>query len=132
MLRRAAHFGMAMVGAVLWLVIVVQVSALVALAVLGHKVWPQADRGNCWTHALPRWWIKGGYLAIAFSPLRIGPIRIPHAVWVPQTFLAGCESTEPLHRQTTAAQAWFGLKTLYFQFYVRHMDRKGRWREKGS
>lgn len=34
--------------------------------------------GNCWLYAFPRWWRKGGYLVVCWSPRNR---YIPHAMW---------------------------------------------------
>lgn len=110
-----------MLGAALWLVIAALSAALVWLAVLGAKVWPAADCGNCWTFALPRWAKGGGGLLITLDRLRIGRVPVPHAAWVCGA-VADVQETEPAVRRRTARAAWWGLRTLYFRYTVRRSE----------
>ena len=115
MIRRAAHLLLAAVGIVLWALLALGACALVALAVLGHRIWPQADRGDCWTYALPRWALHGGGLRITIS--RVGWLRIPRAAWIRLDGVI--ERAEPVARAHTAREALWGLRTLYFRYRVR-------------
>lgn len=45
--------------------------------------------GNCWLHALPRWFRQGGYLVVCWSPRN--PF-VPHAMHCDS--MAGVEVTE--------------------------------------
>ena len=113
-LVRSVHLAMAMLGAALWVLIAVASLVLVLLAVLGHRLWPSADMGNCWTFALPRWAMHGGELGIRM--VKVGALQIPHAAWRRPD--GTVEQTEPVERAESASQAWFGLKTIYFRFRV--------------
>lgn len=114
-MRRTVHAALAAIGIALWLLLAAGSCALVALAVLGHRVWPDADRGDCWIYALPRWAIHGGGLRITIS--RVGWLRIPRAAWIRPDGVI--ERAEPVQRARTARQSWYGLRTLYFRYRVR-------------
>lgn len=117
MIRRSAHFALNAIGFGLWLPCVLLGYCVMGLAILGHRVWPEADRGNCWSYALPRLAERGGKLQIEASRLSIGPLPIPHAIWIRPD--GGAEQTEPCVRRSSAAAAWWGLATIYFRFTVK-------------
>lgn len=121
--RRALHFALAMIGAALWLVIAALSAALVWLSVFGAWVWPGAERGNCWTYALPRWIREGGGLLITLDRLRLGRVPVPHAAWV-RGAVEDVLETEPVRRRNTLRGSLYGLRTLYFRFAVRHTERR--------
>lgn len=116
-IRRAVHFALNAAGFCLWLPCVMLGYCVMGLAILGHRVWPAADRGNCWSYALPRLARHGGKLQVEASKLRLGPLPIPHAIWVRPD--GGTEQTEPIERRRAAASAWWGLATIYFRFRVK-------------
>lgn len=114
---RSAHFVLAMIGFCLWVYLVIGALLLVGLARLGHWIWPEADMGNCWTFALPRWSLEGGELRITMR--RVGRLPVPHAAWCrPDGTL---EQTEPVKRATRARDAW---RTIYFRFHVQVSKRQ--------
>lgn len=118
MIRRTLHAALAAAGVVLWLALAAGAVLLVGLAVLGHRIWPEAHRGNCWTWALPRWAAGGGDLAIRM--VRVGRLPVPHVAWIAPDGVT--HETQPVHRAQTGWQAWGGLATLYFRFRVRRRD----------
>jgi len=128
-LRRTLHAVMAVVGFLLWVVWCALFAAIVTLTVLGHRLWPEADRGNCWSFALPRWWTQGGYLAIVPSGLWLGPVPVLHAIWV-RGELSEIQATDPCARHESARSSWFGLKTIYFKFRVVTRDPRRTWRQR--
>lgn len=57
---------------------------VVVAAVAANRVWPNAPVGNCWTHVLPRWWRRGGYIAIRRAD-RVSLCKwlpVPHALHI--------------------------------------------------
>lgn len=128
-MRRVLHAMLAMLGVVVWLVWCGLFSVMLLLALLAHWIWPTADIGNCWAFALPRWWLRGGYLAIVPSSLWLGPVPILHAALV-RAPAPDLIQTTPVTKARTAREAWFGLKSLYFKYRVtRGPDRRAFWRQ---
>ena len=130
--RRIAHFALNAVGVVFWICAMACFTAVTALAILGHKIWPDADRGNCWTWALPRWWREGGGLYIVPSGLwvKVGGLRIwpvLHAALV-HGEIPNIQQTEPIVRRNNI------FSSLYFRYRVISDDRlrkRWEWRNKG-
>ena len=57
---------------------------VVLAAVAADRIWPNAGMGNCWTHVLPRWWRRGGYIAIRRAD-RVSLCKwlpVPHALHI--------------------------------------------------
>lgn len=108
------HLVLALIGVCLWLCLLCGSLLLIGLARLGHWLWPDADMGDCWTYALPRWAKHGGALQI--STHRLGPLPIPRATWVRPD--GATERAEPVERALTLREAMFGLKVIYFRFRV--------------
>jgi len=57
---------------------------VVLAAVAADRIWPNSGMGNCWTHVLPRWWRRGGYIAIRHSD-RVSLCKwlpVPHALHI--------------------------------------------------
>lgn len=114
MIRRVLHAMLAAVGVMLWMVLAAGGLLLVGVAVVGHRVWPDADRGDCWSYALPRWVLHGGALRISIH--RVEWLPIPRATWVrPDGVL---ERAAPVRRARTVREAWYGARTLYFRYRV--------------
>lgn len=86
------HFLLNAIGIIPWLLGVFMFFITTNIAILGHKLLPDADKGNCWSFALPRWYLSGGYLVIRWSKSRekIFGMRIPHVIWVSD----GIQNTE--------------------------------------
>ena len=132
--RRALHMALAALGAPVWVLFCACLAVMVLLAALGHRLWPAADRGNCWSFALPRWLAGGGALAIVPSGLWIGPIPILHAAWVPAGPQDYLQQTEPVSRVGKDAPLWRKATAFwYFKFSVEsddHRHQRWRWRER--
>jgi len=96
------------------------------IVLLADKVWPEADAGNCWSFAGPKWLRGGGYLAVRTVPsarfLMLFPVL--HAVWL-KDMPAGAdlEMTRPIHRHRAA---WIPWRTFYFKFRVARIDKAAR------
>lgn len=117
-MRQILHFILAILAVPIALLVGFQVYWVVQMARLGDWIWPDADRGDCWTFALPRWAAHGGYLQVSLIPL--GWMRIPRAAW--QRPDGVVERAEPLERAETPREAWYGLKVLYFRFRILRRD----------
>lgn len=115
--RRVAHAALIVVAALPLLVAFGAIRAVEALAVLADRVWPGADRGNCWTWALLQHRRHGGYL---FSrPVRDAQLawvgEPPHVGWV-ERIDGPVMQTEPVSRYRGR---WLLLRWVYFQFTVK-------------
>lgn len=129
MWRRIVHacvvFALALPLGIAW----VAVSAALGLALLANRVWPEADRGNCWTFALVKWWREGGYIAARPAPgVRfIGMGMVPHVLWV--RHISGCELQQavPVKRYHGP---WLVFRAWHFKFNVIKTEaaERGDWR----
>ena len=118
-MRKALHAIVCRIGVIPWSVGMACMTVTVWMSLLADLIWPNADRGNCWTFAMPRWRQRGGYLAIRPSPR---PFQfIPHCIWV--WSLEGCtlEQTIPKKRARSAWQAW---RSVYFNYRVTSEERR--------
>jgi len=134
MLRVCVHFTLNAIGVTLWLLSMALMWGVLRLSIIGRWIWPEADHGNCWTYALPRWHREGGYLAVCITPLRWRGVqlRVPHAIWVPGSLLdVPLHQTLPVKKQSGLLASWFGLKTIYFKYSVIRFERQA-WRWRGS
>ena|SRR5512139_1589848 len=118
-MRRFGHFMLVTMGIVPWLAAMLCMSVATLFAVLAYKVDPRAQRGNCWSYALPRWALRGGYLLVRLTdrPRIFGKRFIPHAIWMrslhPETEL---RQTDPLHRKFKAHQVLWHV--WYFRYRI--------------
>ena len=69
--RLAAHWLICSAALLFFAVSITAFCAVVLAAVAADRVWPNAGMGNCWTHVLPRWWRRGGYIPPGESPRMI-------------------------------------------------------------
>ena len=99
-MRHIIHWALNAIGVVTWFVAMSAMWVTIRLSVLGHRLWPEADKGNCWTYALPRWYLHGGYLSIRWANgARIFGRRIPHVIWLHEIPAdTPLQQTEPLRR----------------------------------
>lgn len=76
---------------------------VVLATVAADRIWPNAGMGNCWTHVLPRWWRRGGYIAIRradrVSLCKLLPV--PHALHLESLPRKGVSLTQfvPIRRK---------------------------------
>lgn len=124
-MRRALHRFLVLAMAFPAAAIYVAAYIIVGLALLADRVWPDADRGNCWSKTLPLWAKTGGYLCFRGSLVArmFGVGRVPHALHVRD--LSGVEvtQTEPIKRYKGLLAAW---RILYFRFRVEHKEPANR------
>lgn len=117
MMRRALHAVFVLAGVPLWFFAVGAFALIMQLARAAHRVWPEADCGNCWSFTMPRWHDGGGYLAVRWARGRVRflGMRIPHAIWVP-ALDAGTpvEQTLPLRRSSSRLMP----QVVYFRYRV--------------
>jgi hypothetical protein len=96
-------------------------STLCVLA--ADKVWPNANKGNCWSFAGPLWWKNGGYLSVrpADGQKILGLFTIPHAIWMPE-WPEGTpiKQTHPVRRHKSK---WFPFYTVYFEYEVKDTEK---------
>lgn len=76
---------------------------VVAAAIAADRLWPGAHMGNCWTHVLPRWWRRGGYIAIRRAD-RVSLCKwlpVPHALHIERLPRRGVTLTQfvPVRRR---------------------------------
>ena len=123
-MRQAAHAILAMIGVLTWLVAYFFGALSVWLAHLGDWVWPEADMGNCWSYALPRWNAKRGALVLVFVEdarfMKVFPVV--HCIWMPKgPGHAPFEMTQPVERRKSQ---WFPWWAFYFKFRVVSVERR--------
>lgn len=128
-MRRALHAVLAILGAVPWLIAYFCGALCIALARLGVRIWPEADMGNCWSHALPLWHRRRDVLLLTFVEdarfLRIFPVL--HCVWMPAAPTRGEFSmTTPVERK---ASMWFPWWAFYFRYRVVTIERRTKHRD---
>ena len=123
-MRRALHALLVLLS----MVPIVAAWALLALGLVGmvwaDKLWPTADRGNCWSYAGPRWWRHGGYLGMRSADgVRLAGFGlVPHVMWVMSLGTdARIEQTMPVNRYSGR---WLLWRKLYFRFTVADNDHK--------
>lgn len=83
-MRQFAHWLTASAALTAFAVSATAFCFVVAFSVLAHAIMPSSRHGNCWTCALPRWWRRGGYLAIRRAD-GVGLCRhlpVPHVIWI--------------------------------------------------
>ena len=121
-MRQLAHFALVMLGTVPWLVAYWAGALSMLLTVAADRVWPDADRGNCWSHALPKW---RGHRALVLTFvddarfLRWFPVV--HCALLPEfPRRSSYEMTQPVERRKTA---WFPWFTFCFRFKIIRHDR---------
>jgi len=118
LVRRSAHAVLAIAGSAPWLIAYWAGAVAMLFAIVADRVHPDADRGNCWGYALPRWRKHGGMLGLAFVEDSRFMLRFPviHCVWFPEfPRRASYEMTAPIGRKKTMMVPWF---TFYFPFKV--------------
>ncbi len=122
-MKRALHASIVLAAVLPWAVAMMLLALALLLVRAAHRVWPDADHGNCWSFAGPRWHAEGGYLLVRMAEdVRIAGVRvIPHCIWL-RSLPAGAdiEQTVPLKR---ARSAWAFLHTPYFRFRVSRLER---------
>lgn len=115
MMRLALHWLLNAIGIATWCAGMVFLYVTMKLAVLGHRVWPEADRGNCWSFALPRFH-EGGYLVVRWANgVRLFGVKFPHAIWmrrIPEE--AEIMQTAPVKRERGRMLP----RVFYFRFEV--------------
>lgn len=119
MIKRILHFIAVTLAAVPWLIGVTFFGLALALVIIADWLWPDADHGNCWSYAAPRWYKHGGYLLIRpaiNAKLVAGVGLVPHVIWVKNlsadTYI---EQSEPIDRYSGN---WLLWHKLYFKFNV--------------
>lgn len=92
------------------------------LAVLAFRVWPEADRGNCWQWALAKQRREGGYVfsrPVRGATLILGRIVPPHAGWMQSLKGVPVMQTEPRKRYEGPSLLW---RWMYFEFDIVTQD----------
>lgn len=114
-LVRSAHALLAFTGFLFWAVGTTALVVTTFIAVIGHRLWPDADMGNCWTYALPRFADRGGYLLVrpADGQKFLG-MTVPHVIFVASLPKDGVELEQfvPLKRHRSK---WFPWYTVYYK-----------------
>ncbi len=93
------------------------------MAVKAARVWPQADRGNCWQWALAKQHESGGYVFardVRGATLFLGRIVPPHAGWAPSLDGVPVMQTEPRDRYEGGSLLW---RWMYFRFDIVTRDK---------
>jgi hypothetical protein len=116
-MRPLIHRLMNVPGVLLFLAIAAQFWLLTEWAKLGHKVWPEADVGSCWTFALARWDWRHDWLCIRKAP---GKAPIPHVALVHGELGGVTEQTDPVARRKGWEAVWH---SLYFKYRVTRTER---------
>lgn len=125
--RQAAHFLLNILAFLPWAV-ANALYALAALLIVGaYKVLPDSKYGSCWSYAIPRWLLYGGYLVVrpAHGVRFLKVLMIPHVLWMPETPDAEMLQFVPLQRRKASIVPGF---TVYFSGYIKTRDSKHRSR----
>lgn len=119
--RRALHTLITYVAAVPLLVAWGAISVTSWLAALADRVWPGANRGNCWMFALARQRARGGYLAARPArDVQVTGVGVPpHVAWVESLGGMRMQQTRPTERYEGR---WLLLRWIYFPFTVASDD----------
>lgn len=121
-MRQSLHFVLSMLAFVPWACGNIFYLLAAAFVLTAHKAKPHSKYGNCWTYALPRWLLHGGYLAIrpADGVRLLRLLIIPHALWVRQTPGDGkLKHFAPDKRRESRFLPWY---VLYFRGHVKTED----------
>ena len=129
-MRKVVHFVLiGIIGAAAWLVAYWAGVAVFALTWLADKVLPEADCGNCWSYAMPRWAghrptlpenadvQRGGLMLQFVETARFWKIfPVVHCVWLPDgPGRTPMETTKPVERHR---YRWLPLAPFYFHYNV--------------
>ena len=131
--RRIVHAALVIASVPLWVVGCVGFAAAAAPILLAHRIWPQADRGNCWSFVGPRWLRHGGYLVVRpAGNVRIFGCPVPHAIWL-RSMPAGADIEQTVPQRALGAAGDTRLDRvllkmlhpglLYFRFRVSRIER---------
>ena len=123
-MRKLVHIVLASVGFVFWCAAMWLMAFTTWIAVLADKVLPDATHGNCWTYALPRWYLHGGYLLVrnADGQRFLGFLPVPHVAWVSHLGDASLlEQFDPVRRQHSF---WMPWHTIYYRGRVKTTERQ--------
>ena len=101
--RIAAHWLICSTAIAFFAVSATAFCAVVLAAVAADRIWTNAGMGNCWTHVLPRWWRRGGYIAIRRAD-RVALCKwlpVPHALHIESLPRKGVSLTQfiPIRRK---------------------------------
>lgn len=81
--------------------------------------------GNCWTHAIPKWWKKGGYIVVR----RSGYMAVPHVMWTDNLSGVELEEFAPVSKQFKGLA---GFVRSFFHFgHVQTIKEDKKWTRKG-
>lgn len=123
-IRRWLHAILAGIGFVPWVISVTSMTISAMFAIACERVWSEANRGNCWTYALPRWWRRGGYLMIRPADgqkfLKIFPV--PHVILLLKMPRHGLTLEQFLPVERKFGQ-WFPVHTIYYEGEIRTSER---------
>lgn len=123
-MRRILHATLGIIAAGPWLVAYFCGVLCAVFALAMDRVWPNADRGNCWSHALPMWVRRRGSVVVSFVEdarfARIFPVL--HVAWIPRLpRQAEFSMTDPLERKKTQWLPWWAF---YFRYRIRTVERR--------
>ncbi len=101
--RLAAHWLICSVALAWFAVSATAFYCVVMASVAADRIWPKSPLGNCWTHVLPRWWRRGGYIAIRRAD-RVSLCKwlpVPHALHLERLPRRGVKLSQfvPLRRK---------------------------------
>ena len=102
-MRRFAHWLAASSALAFFAISATAFCFVVLAAVAADRIWPNAGMGNCWTHVLPRWWRRGGYIAIRRAD-RVSLCKwlpVPHALHIARLPRSGVKLSQfvPIKRK---------------------------------
>lgn len=117
-MRRTSHAAIVITAAIPFGVAWLCMAAALRLVLWADALWPEADRGNCWSFAGPRWWHHGGYMAIrpAHGVRLAGVGVVPHVLWLRE--LCGGDHVEQTLPRDRYHGHWLLWRKLYFRFDV--------------
>jgi hypothetical protein len=123
-IRAALHVVLIALGVPFWALAMLGMTGVAVFALLADKVIPHATKGNCWSHTLPLFLRRGGYLLIrpADGQRFLGFFPVPHALWVHTLprYGIGLEQFAPIRRRMARWIPWYAV---YFDGTHRRVER---------
>lgn len=121
-MKKLVHAALCLLAIAPWMLAMFALWLSALLALLAHRIWPDADRGNCWTYVWPRYWMHGGYVVMrpADGQRVLGLFPVPHVMWL-RKWGSGNDvrQTVPVERRRKPLP-WY---TLYFRYRVVETER---------
>lgn len=123
MIRQFLHFILVMIASLIWLVIYWLFVICFLIIILADKIYPNINKGNCWTYAPLKWLNHGGYLAIRnLSDNKfLNKFPVVHVLWIKEFSKENkIEQAIPVNRQK---KKWLPLQVFYFPYKISEIEK---------